>query len=177
MTRGTIGANLDAVRPRGDLGPPGHAVGDVPNDARVTVSLVTFNGVRWLDACLASILEQEHSNIELLLIDNGSTDGTAELLQLFADEHPGTVLILLPQEPWVLGGHNLAIAMSTGSFVCLLNQDVVLDPAFLAEVLAGFKEMPEAGSIQGRVLRLTLESARRRPLTRPALSWRGVAAS
>jgi len=138
------------------LGP----VGAAPPRARVTVSLVTFNGRRWIDACLASVLDQTYPWVELLLVDNGSTDGTAEHLQRFARAHPESELVLLPRNVGYSGGHNRALAMSTGEYVCLLNQDAVLDPAFLAESVDGLQQAPAAGSLQGRVLRLAPGLAR-----------------
>ena len=118
--------------------------------ARVSVSLVTFNAVHWLDACLASLHAQTHSPIEIIVIDNGSADGTRERLELAAAANPGTRVVLSPTNLGYAKGHNRAIAESTGDYVCLLNQDMVLDPEFLATALAAF-ESANVGSVQGRL--------------------------
>jgi GT2 family glycosyltransferase len=127
---------------------------------RVSVSLVTFNGRHWLDACLASLLAQTHPDLEIVALDNGSTDGTAGYLADFAARHPEVRLLLEPANLGFAGGHNRVIARTTGDLVCLLNQDVVLDSSFLAEAVAGFAGSPTVGAVQGRVYGMTPEGHR-----------------
>jgi len=124
---------------------------------RVSVSLVTYNGRHWLDLCLASLLAQTHPDLEIVALDNGSTDGTAEYLADFAACHPGFRLLLEPANLGFAGGHNRVIAQTSGALVCLLNQDVILDPSFLAEAVAGFTGSPTVSAVQGRVYRMTPE--------------------
>lgn len=116
----------------------------------ISVSLVTYNAERWLDACLASLLAQTHPDVEILVLDNGSTDGTRERLEAAVAGHPAIRLALSPTNLGYAGGHNRAISESRGEFVCLLNQDIVLDPDFLAAALAAF-DAPTVGSVQGRL--------------------------
>jgi GT2 family glycosyltransferase len=127
------------VRPR-----PEHA------SPLVSVSLVTYDAARWLDACLASLFAQSHSNVEILVLDNGSTDGTRERLDAAVADHPAVRLALSPTNLGYARGHNRAIAESRGEFVCLLNQDIVLDADFLRAALAAF-DAPTVGSVQGRL--------------------------
>jgi GT2 family glycosyltransferase len=122
---------------------------------RVTVSLVTHNGRHWLDLCLASLAAQTHPDLEIVALDNGSTDGTAGYLADFAAHHPGFRLLLEPANLGFAGGHNRVIAQTSGDIVCLLNQDVILDPSFLAEAVVGFAGSPTFGAVQGRVYRMT----------------------
>jgi GT2 family glycosyltransferase len=118
--------------------------------ALVSVSLVTYNAARWLDACLASLLAQSHPNLEILVLDNGSTDGTRQRLEAAVAENPVIRLAISPTNLGYAGGHNRSIAESRGEFVCLLNQDIVLDPDFLGAALAPF-DAPRVGSVQGRL--------------------------
>jgi GT2 family glycosyltransferase len=127
---------------------------------RVSVSLVTYNGRPWLDLCLASILAQTHPDLEIVALDNGSTDGTAGSLADFAARHPGFRLLLEPANLGFAGGHNRVIAQASGALVCLLNQDVVLDPSFISEAVAGFTGSPTVGAVQGCVYRMTPEGHR-----------------
>jgi len=116
----------------------------------VSVSLVTYNAARWLDACLASLFAQTHPDIEIIVIDNGSTDGTRERLEAATAGRPATRLVLSATNLGYAKGHNRAIAESRGEYVCLLNQDMVLDPDFLGAALAAF-DAPNVGSVQGRL--------------------------
>ncbi len=124
---------------------------------RVTVSLVTYNGRYWLDLCLASLAAQTHPDLEIVVLDNGSTDGTAGYLAEYAARHPGFRFFLEPTNLGFAGGHNRVIAQTSGELVCLLNQDVILDPSFLAEAVTGFAGSPAVGAAQGRVYRMTPE--------------------
>ena len=121
---------------------------------RVTISLVTWNGLRWLPDCLASIRAQTLADWELRITDNGSLDGTAAWLreQVASDERMR--LIELPHNSGYAQPHNRAISEARGFAVLLLNQDVVLDPGFLAAAVAALEADPRVGSVQARLLRL-----------------------
>jgi GT2 family glycosyltransferase len=114
------------------------------------VSLVTFNAARWVDGCLASLFAQTHSNLEVVVVDNGSTDGTLQRLEELLAERPETRLIRSTVNLGYATAHNRVIAASTGEFVCLLNQDIALDPGFLGAAMAAF-DSPRIGSVQGRL--------------------------
>ena len=116
----------------------------------VTVSLVAYNAARWLDGCLASLFAQTHPHVEIVITDNGSTDGTRDRLEAATDRRPDTRLVLSPTNLGYARGHNRAIAGAAGEFVCLLNQDIVLDPEFLSTALRAF-DSPTVGSVQGRL--------------------------
>ena len=51
----------------------------------VSVTVVTYNSGRYIKRCLESVLEQKYGNLEVVIIDNASTDGTADILEQFAD--------------------------------------------------------------------------------------------
>ena len=69
----------------------------------VTVSLVTFNGMRWLPGCLASLKEQTLGDYELLVLDNASTDGSVEWLREQLASEPRMKLTELDAEPGLRG--------------------------------------------------------------------------
>lgn len=118
--------------------------------APITVSLVTYNAARWVDACLASLLAQTHPAAEIVILDNGSTDGTRERVEEATTDRPEARLVFSPTNLGYATGHNRVIAEARGEFVCLLNQDIVLDPGFLGAALAAF-DAPTVGSVQGRL--------------------------
>jgi len=51
----------------------------------VSVTIVTYNSGRFIKRCLESVLEQKYANVEVVVIDNASTDGTVDILEPFAD--------------------------------------------------------------------------------------------
>jgi GT2 family glycosyltransferase len=121
---------------------------------RVTVSLVTYNGVRWLDGCLASLRAQTLDDYELIVRDNASTDGTVELLRSRLADDTRARIVESPRNLGYAAAHNLAVHAARSEFVLLLNQDVELDGGFLAAALETLDERPAVAAIQGRIRRL-----------------------
>ncbi len=121
---------------------------------RVTVSLVTYNGMDWLPGCLASVLAQDVPDYELVILDNASTDGSRAWLEQQAAADDRIRLIQSPENLGFARAHNRIIARARGAFVLLLNQDVELDPGFLGHAVAAFTDRPHVAAVQGRLRRL-----------------------
>ncbi len=51
----------------------------------VSVTIVTYNSGRFIKRCLESVLEQKYPNLEVIVVDNASTDGTVDILEQFED--------------------------------------------------------------------------------------------
>ena len=126
---------------------------------RVAVSLVTYNGARWVEACLASVWAQEGVDVDLFAIDNGSSDGTPELLRSLTEDRPAARLELSSTNLGFAAAHNRSIVAAEAEYVCLLNQDVVLDPAYLRRATSAFQG-PRVGAVQGKVYRLNRDLPR-----------------
>lgn len=124
----------------------------------VTVSLVTWNGSRWLPGCLGSVMDQDIGSvgeaIELLVVDNGSTDGTLAWLREHLPPTARDALVASPANRGYAPAHDDNVARAAGRAVLLLNQDVELHPSFLRHALEALDARPRAASVQGRVLRL-----------------------
>jgi GT2 family glycosyltransferase len=125
----------------------------------ISVSLVTFNGMRWLPGCLAS-LDAQDAAWELLIVDNASTDGTAEWLGERARSDDRVAMLASPSNLGYAAAHNRNIAAARAEYVCLLNQDVELDGHFLAEAMRAFGRDPRIGAVQARVRRLAADGKR-----------------
>jgi GT2 family glycosyltransferase len=122
---------------------------------RLTISLVTYNGRRWLPGCLESIRRQELSDYELLILDNGSQDGSIELLRNLASSDARVQLTESRDNLGFAVAHNRLIANARGEYVAIVNQDLELDPEFLREAVAAFAGRPRVGAVQGRIGRLS----------------------
>jgi len=121
---------------------------------KVAIGLVAWNGAKYLPACLESIQSQTYSNTELLVIDNGSTDNSVKLLE---DNHPEVKLIKNPANLGFAGGHNQAIRNTSGDYYLALNQDVLMEPEYIAELVKSCEKNPHIGSAQGKIKQLTFE--------------------
>jgi GT2 family glycosyltransferase len=129
----------------------GSWAGDAPV---VTVSLVTWNGRAWLPGCLDSVTRQDLEDIEILVLDNASTDGTLAWLLERAAADPRITVHGSDENLGYAIGHDRNILRARGEFVLLLNQDVELDEGFLSAALAAFRADARIGALQGRLRRL-----------------------
>lgn len=117
----------------------------------VSVIILNWNGVKFLPSCIESIRNQTYKNIEIVVVDNGSTDSSVELLQNdFAEIH----LIKNEQNLGFAQGMNIGIAATRGDVVLLLNEDAYLDVNFVALGVKEFKENRSLAWVGGQVLEM-----------------------
>jgi GT2 family glycosyltransferase len=127
---------------------------------RVTISLVTHQGMRWLPGCVGSVQAQDFADWRLWVLDNASSDGTTDWLRSAAARDPRIQLTESPINIGFAAGQNRTIRSTAGDYVVLLNQDVELDPGFLGAAVAALDERPAIGSLQARLLRLAAPGER-----------------
>jgi len=114
----------------------------------VSVVILNWNCRGFLGACIESVLAQAYPVIDLLLVDNASTDGSVQWL---ADTYPQLAVVVNDENVGFARAHNQAIRLTRGDYYLPLNPDVVLTPGFVGEMVAALEEHPEAGSATGKV--------------------------
>src|SRR6476646_9262391 len=115
----------------------------------VSVTLVTYNSGRFIKRCLESVLEQKYPILEVIVIDNASTDGTVDLLEQFQD----TCRIHLNTENvGFAAAQNQAIALSSGEWVLTLNPDMLLLPDFIQALVDAGRLDQKIGTVCGKLL-------------------------
>ena len=92
------------------------------------VVIPSWNGARWLPGCLRSLAVQTLQPSELIVVDNGSTDGSLELLR---DAHPNVRVIELDRNTGFAFAANRGIEAAGSDAVALVNTDVELEPDWL----------------------------------------------
>ena len=113
----------------------------------VSVLILNWNGAKFLPACVASVRAQDYRPLEMIVVDNASTDGSADGLD--AD-------IRVLRHPTNLGfaaGYNAAFPHASGEFVLLLNNDAVLTPDYIKLLVEDMRGDPGLGSVSGKLLR------------------------
>jgi GT2 family glycosyltransferase len=116
---------------------------------RVSVTIVTYNSGRFIKRCLESVLEQKYPNLEVIIVDNASTDGTVDILEQFQD----TCQIHYNDENiGFAAAQNQAIRLSNGEFVLTLNPDVLLLKNFIQALVDAVQVDPKIGSVCGKLL-------------------------
>lgn len=87
---------------------------------KVSLITVTYNTARFLSSCIDSILEQDHADIEYIIIDGASTDGTLEIINSYGD---GVSHFLSEPDKGIYDAMNKGLALATGDIVGILNAD------------------------------------------------------
>lgn len=122
----------------------------------VTISIVTWNSEKYIGACLGAVFRQSFDNHEVVVVDNASQDGTVNIIRRRYKEK--VRLVVNDSNEGYCRAHNNSISSSRGEFVLTLNPDVVLEPPFLVEAIGAMKDVPNIGSVNGRLLRVGSES-------------------
>lgn len=97
----------------------------------VSVIVLNWNGRHLLGDCLASLRQQSFRDFEVILVDNGSTDGSRDYI---ASEFPEVKLVCLPQNRGFCGGNNIGISVARSEYVTLLNNDTEVAPDWLEKL-------------------------------------------
>lgn len=121
---------------------------------KITAAICTLNGARRILAVLEAVAAQRDigpDEWELLVIDNGSTDGTARVVSLFVSQHRLVNLRYLVENlPGQAAARRRAINEAQGEWICFVDDDNLLDPQYLSEALSFAARLPNLGAFGGR---------------------------
>ena len=107
--------------------------------SKVSVIIPTHNRRDFVREALASVMAQTYQNFEVLVVDDGSTDGTEEVVHEFPRTH-----YLWQENRGVSAARNLGVALSTGELIAFLDSDDLWQPQKLAVQIEFFAAQPEA---------------------------------
>jgi hypothetical protein len=119
---------------------------------RVSVIVLNWNGRRFLEKCLGSLLNQDYPNFEVLLVDNGSSDGSVEFAQSKFGENPNVRVIALRNNYGFSKGNNIGIKYAQGKYVIVLNNDTEVKPNFITELVKVAEVDETIGSVSCKIL-------------------------
>ena len=116
------------------------------NQEKVSIITVSYNSARTLERTLQSVLDQSYGDIEYIVVDGGSTDGSRQLIERYADR-----LAWWVSEPdgGISAAFNKGLARATGSLVGLLNADDCYLPDSVAAAVQALQAQPQAGFVFG----------------------------
>lgn len=115
---------------------------------RFSIITVTLNSERHLAECIGSVLSQEGAELEQILVDGGSTDGTLDIVRRFAAVDPRLRWISGPDDG-IADAFNKGLALATGDLIGILNSDDAFAPGALSRVAAAFAGHPECDVFHG----------------------------
>src|SRR5687768_11172166 len=99
------------------------------------ISMITVvrNGAAHMEQCIKSVLEQAGANLEYIVVDGGSTDGTVEIIK----KYEGKITAWISEkDKGISDAFNKGIAMAKGNIIGLINSDDWLEPGVLARIAA-----------------------------------------
>ncbi len=120
----------------------------------ISITVCVRNGAHWIDDCMTALCAQTYRPLEIIAVDDGSTDGSNELLQQWqisqVDSSVGIPIQVLSQEPLGLSaGRNKALNISKGEWVAITDIDCRPRPDWIARMFASSEGMD---AITGRVI-------------------------
>jgi len=144
------------------------------NIPKVTISIINYNDKKFIFQAIESAVNQGYSNLEIIITDNNSTDGTREEIEerilKWEEKRREKSYSKIPPTPFDKGGaksikyiknsenagfgrpHNQAMRIMKGDFILLLNSDAILTENYVEEALKLFKDS-KVSSVQGKLLR------------------------
>ncbi len=121
--------------------------------AKTSVVIPNYNGIAYLEDCLEAMRAQRVKPDRIIVVDNGSTDGSAEYVRTF---YPEVQLIAKETNTGFCGAVNTGILASEGMDYCiLLNNDTRADPDFTRALIRVMEKNPRVFSAQARMLRMS----------------------
>lgn len=125
--------------------PPMNCLPIAPPDLLVSVVMPVWNRASVIANAIESVIAQTHSNWELLVVDDGSTDATAEVVSRYLNDP--RVRFLTGPHAGVSAARNRALRETQGELIAYLDSDNAWFPHFLSEVVTAFQQQPEVDSV------------------------------
>ncbi len=116
---------------------------------KASVIVLSWNGMDYLEDCLDAVLSQDYPDLEVIVADNGSTDGSTDFV---AEHYPQVRLIRNECNLGFAAGNNVGLRAATGDVLVLLNQDTVVRPGWLEALVEALSTDPDIGIVGGKAL-------------------------
>lgn len=115
----------------------------------ISVIVVNLNGERYLNDCLSSLSAQTFRNFEVILVDNGSTDGSLDLIR---KEFSWVKTIALDENTGFARGNNIGFETSSSPYLATLNNDTIADRGWLQALYEAAEADPRIGMVASKIL-------------------------
>lgn len=121
----------------------------------VSIIILNWNGKKWLKNCLPAVRKIKYNPIEVLVVNNGSTDDSESFVK---KNFPEFKLVDIKKNMGFAGANNYAIARARGKYVVMLNNDTRVTPNFLNHLVETMEKDKSIGAIQPQIRSLIDES-------------------
>lgn len=123
--------------------------------SKVSILIVTWNSTRYISDCLDSIMEQTFKDFSVLVVDNGSSDKTVEIIR---SNYPTVSVLENFKNLGFAKGSNQGVLLAKSEYLLTLNSDAIIEPDFLENILTFADQHPKSGSFNPKLYRLTSQA-------------------
>ncbi|WP_333651866.1 glycosyltransferase family 2 protein [Lacrimispora sp.] len=116
---------------------------------KVTIIIPNYNGLKFMEPCFKALEAQSEKNFELLVVDNGSSDGSVEWLK-----ERNIPSVFLKENTGFSGAVNVGINRAQTPYVILLNNDTEPEPDYVKEMVKAIERSPEVFSVSSKMIQL-----------------------
>lgn len=133
------------------------------NKIEVSVIIPVYNLSSWIEKCVRSVLEQTVSNIEIIVVDDGSKDDSYEIVKRLQEEHSEKIILLSQENSGQAAARNRAMDLACGEYIVFIDGDDYIEPTYLQCLLekiksedldcvvCGYERVDEQGNVLQRV--------------------------
>ncbi|MAH21245.1 MAG: glycosyl transferase, partial [Thaumarchaeota archaeon] len=115
----------------------------------VTAIVLAYNGGKDLIICVDSLIKSVYPNLQILVVDNASVDGSVEELR---KKFPGVEIVVNQNNFGYAAGNNIGIMRSSDEFIVLINQDAMVSPDWLGHLIDAAKRHKNGAFFQPKIL-------------------------
>lgn len=108
-------------------------------NAKVSIIVPVYNTAKYLPACIESILNQTYENLEIIFVDDGSTDDSNKILASYAKKD-SRVKIINQKNSGQSAARNKGLKYATGDFISFIDSDDEIASTFISDLFSGFKD-------------------------------------
>lgn len=110
----------------------------------VSVAIITYNQIEFLQECIDSVLSQDYPNFEIVVADDASTDGTQDMLRKYEKKYPGKFVLRLEEEnQGITANSNAAHFACKGKYIAWMGGDDLMLPGKLSQQVVFMEKSPE----------------------------------
>ena len=121
-------------------------------DPLVSIIIVNFNGAKFLHSCLEAVWQCDHLDFEVIVVDNGSTDSSCDLLRHLEEQHSNLKAIFLPENLGPSAARNQGARVAKGMYFAFLDNDTRPQPGWLTSAVRTLSENSRRGACQCKLL-------------------------
>lgn len=122
-------------------------------EPRISVVILNYNGMRFLESCIKSLLNSTYRDFEIVVVDNGSSDGSIEHIRKSFSNEPRLKTVLLNKNYGFAAGNDIGYknTNSSSEFIFFLNNDTDVEKDCLEKILKVMTEDPSIGAAQPKI--------------------------